>query len=170
MQFQRGDESAFRELFDRHKNPVYGYVRRRISDPGRSEDITQDVFLALVRNRNGYRRRASFRTYLYRIAHNRVVSEYRSRKETFPLADDAHPAPGGDTEQINQVREALAQIDADQREVVMMREYEGLSYQEISTVLKIPVGTVRSRLFRGKMALRELLTPASNVTKEGVRP
>ena len=166
MQFQRGDESAFRELFDRYKNPVYGYIRRRISNPGRSEDITQDVFLALVRNRNGYRRRASFRTYLYRIAHNRVVSEYRNRKETFSLDGDNHPAPGGDTEQKNQVREALAQIDPDQREVVMMREYEGLSYQEISRVLKIPIGTVRSRLFRGKMALRDLLTPTR---KEGVR-
>ena len=165
--FQQGQESAFRDLFARYKDPVFGFVRRRVSSAGRAEEITQDVFLAVVKNRNGYRRRASFRTYLYRIAHNRVVSEYRSRKNEEPLAEVSEPAAGGDESVARQVRDALARIDSGQREAVMLREYEGLSYDEISRVLRIPVGTVRSRLFRGKMALRDLLaSPTVPARKE----
>ena len=75
LAFKGGDPLAFRELFDRYKNSIYGYVRRRVNDPGRAEEITQDVFLALVEHRNGYQVQASFRTYLYRIALNRIASE-----------------------------------------------------------------------------------------------
>jgi RNA polymerase sigma-70 factor (ECF subfamily) len=62
---------------------------------------------------------------------------------------------------VQQVRDALGKIDSEQRQIVMLREYEGLSYQEIAEVLKVPIGTVRSKLFRAKLALRELLAPAS---------
>lgn len=172
-QFKHGDESAFRELFTRFKDPIYGFVRRRVPDPNRAEDITQEVFLAVVKNRNGYKRRATFRTYIYRIAHNRIVSEYRSRKnrkDDAVLDGDTAPAKGGNPESTNQVRQALDQIDADQRAVVMLREYDGLSYEEIGQVLRVPVGTVRSRLYRGKMALRKLLSPAGqDGTQQGAQ-
>lgn len=160
LDFQRGEEIAFRELFTRYKNPVYGYIRRRVSNPARAEEIAQDVFLALVKNRNRYQVRAGFRTYLYRIALNRVIAEYRKRKEEDPLPENPGAAPGCDPVVVTQVREALEKIDPDQREVVLLREYQGLSYDEIAKVLEIPVGTVRSRLFRAKMALRELLAPS----------
>ena len=159
LAFKGGDALAFRELFDRYKNPIYGYVRRRINDPGRAEEITQDVFLALVQHRNGYQVTASFRTYLYRIALNRIASEHRKKKESEPLPEDVPAAGGGDPAVVQQVREALAQIEPDQREIVLLREYQGLSYAEIAAVLKVPVGTVRSRLFRAKLALRDLLAP-----------
>jgi RNA polymerase sigma-70 factor (ECF subfamily) len=160
LAFKDGDGLAFRELFERYKNSIYGYVRRRIGDPGRAEEITQDVFMALVQHRNGYRVTASFRTYLYRIALNRIASEHRKKKERDPLPENHPAAPGGDPAAVQQVREALAQLELQQREIVMLREYEGLSYDEIAHVLKVPVGTVRSRLFRAKMALRALLAPA----------
>ena len=160
LDFKRGEEPAFRELFARYKNPIYGFVRRRVNDPSRAEDITQDVFLALVKNRNGYEVRAGFRTYLYKIALNRVIAEYRKRRPEDPLPENPGAAPGSDPLAVEQVREALEQIDDDQREVVLLREYQGLSYDEIAAVLEIPVGTVRSRLFRAKMALRELLAPS----------
>ncbi len=155
--FQRGEGPAFRVLFDRYKNPIYGFIRRRVDDPARAEEITQDVFMALVQSRNGYETRASFRTYLYRIAMNRVASEHRKVKVD---PDPANTAACGDPAVVHQVREALERIDPEQRQVVMLREYEGLSYQEISEVMKVPVGTVRSKLFRAKLALRELLAPA----------
>ena len=155
--FKRGDGPAFRELFDRYKNPIYGFVKRRVDDPARAEEITQDVFMALVQSRNGYELRASFRTYLYRIAMNRVASEHRKTKEN---PDPADSAVAGDPALVQQVRDALEKIDPEQKQVVMLREYEGLSYQEIAEVLKVPVGTVRSKLFRAKLALRELLAPA----------
>ena len=160
LEFKGGEESAFREIFTRYKNPVYGFVRRRVSNPSRAEEITQDVFLALVKNRNGYEVRAGFRTYLYRIAINRVTAEYRKRKEEDPLPENPGAAPGSDPVVVTAVREALEQIDDDHREIVLLREYQGLSYDEIASVLGLPVGTVRSRLFRAKMALRELLAPS----------
>ena len=155
--FKRGEGPAFRELFDRYKNPIYGFVKRRVDDPGRAEEITQDVFMALVQSRNGYEVRSSFRTYLYRIAMNRVASEHRKTKDD---PDPVDAASGGDPAVVQQVRDALEKIEPEQKQVVMLREYEGLSYQEIAEVLKVPVGTVRSKLFRAKLALRELLAPA----------
>ena len=155
--FKGGEALAFRELFDRYKNPIYGFVRRRVNDPGRAEEITQDVFLALVQQQKNYEVRASFRTFLYRIALNRVASERRKMAEAPAL--DPEVAVGGDIGAVQQVREALARLEPEQREIVMLREYQGLSYQEIAQVLNVPVGTVRSRLFRAKLALRELLAP-----------
>jgi RNA polymerase sigma-70 factor (ECF subfamily) len=132
-------------------------VRRRVDDPGRAAEITQDVFLALVQQQKNYEVRASFRTFLYRIALNRVVSERRKMAEAPAL--DPEGAVGGDIGTGQQVREALARLEPEQREIVMLREYQGLGYQEIAQVLNVPVGTVRSRLFRAKLALRELLAP-----------
>lgn len=160
LAFKGGEALAFGELFARYKNSIYGYVRRRVDNPGRAEEITQDVFLALVQHRNGYEVRASFRTYLYRIALNRVVAEHRKKKESELLPDNPGVAAGGDPGVVQQVREALAQLEPEQREIVLLREYQGLSYQEIAEVLRVPVGTVRSRLFRAKLALRDLLAPS----------
>jgi len=161
--FKRGEGPAFRELFDRYKNPIYRFVRRRVHDPARAEEVAQDVFLALVERRNGYEVRSSFRTYLYRIALNRVTSEHRRYNLT--PGPEAEPPASGDPTIVPQVREALEKLEPDQKQVVMLREYEGLSYQEIADVLKVPVGTVRSRLFRAKLALREWLAP---LAAEGV--
>jgi len=158
--FKRGETPAFRELFERYKNPVFAFVRRRVNDAGRAEEITQDIFLALVQRRNGYEPRSSFRTYLYKIALNRVASEHRKRNHTEPVAANSDATGGGNPGIVEQVREALGRLELEQREVVLLREYEGLSYQEIAEVLKVPVGTVRSRLFRAKLALRDLLAPA----------
>ena len=156
--FKSSEEPAFRELFDRYKNPIFGFVRRRVDDQGRAEEITQDIFMALVQRRNGYETRSSFRTYLYRIALNRVVSEHR--KATTAQDPKPKPTAGGDASVVQQVRQALDKLEPEQKQVVMLREYEGLSYSEIGEVLKVPVGTVRSKLFRAKLALRELLAPA----------
>ena len=166
LAFKSGDAPAFDALFARYKDPIYGFVRRRVGDPGRAEEIAQDVFVALVQSRNGYEVRASFRTYLYRIAMNRIASEHRKKKETDELP--AEPAAdGGDPAVVAQVQEALAQLEPEQREIVLLREYDGLSYDQIAQLLKIPVGTVRSRLFRAKLALRELLAP---VWAKGAQP
>jgi RNA polymerase sigma-70 factor (ECF subfamily) len=155
--FKRGEGPAFRELFDRYKNPIYGFVRRRVNDPGRAEEITQDIFLALVQHRNGYEVRSSFRTYLYRIALNRVASEHRKPN---PVTEaEPEPTAGGNPGIVQQVRQALDKLEPEQKQVVMLREYEGLSYQEIAKVMSIPIGTVRSKLFRAKLVLRELLAP-----------
>ena len=91
---------------------------------------------------------------------NRIVSEHRKKKEEDPLPAQPDAAGGGDPAVVQQVRAALEQLEPQQREIVLLREYQGLSYQEIAEVLKVPIGTVRSRLFRAKMALRDLLEPS----------
>ena len=88
---------------------------------------------------------------------SRVASEHRKMAEASAPNPDA--TAGGNIGVVQQVREALARLEPEQREIVMLREYQGLSYQEIAEVLSLPMGTVRSRLFRAKLALRELLAP-----------
>jgi len=161
LAFKGGDAGAYEELFARYKNAIYGYLRRRLNDPSRAEELTQDVFLALVERRNGYEVRAGFRTYLYRIALYRLASELRQRSAAHGPADP--PVAASEPETVVQVREALAKLDDDHRDVLILREYQQLSYAEIAAVLNLPVGTVRSRLFRAKLALKDLLLGAAPV-------
>jgi len=162
--FCQGAVDAFGELFRRYKQPIYGFFRRRITDSAHAEELTQETFLALVRSAPRYEPRAVFRTYLYAIGF-KILRNYRRNAafraffvgERKPIADPAKQ----DATSALWVREAIAKLDAIDREIVMLREYEQLSYAEIADLLAVPVNTVRSRLFRARMALRELLEPSA---------
>jgi RNA polymerase sigma-70 factor (ECF subfamily) len=156
LDFQRGSQAAFDELFARYRQPLYGFFRRRLADRGRAEDLTQETFLAVIRATERYEPRALVRTYLYAIA-LKLLSMERRREPRGVLPAEAG-APGFD--EALTVRQALGRLDASEREILMLREYEQLSYQEIGELLRLPVNTVRSRLFRARMALRQLLDPA----------
>lgn len=167
-QFQRGRREAFDELFERYRNPVYGFFRRRLTIGARAEDLAQETFIVILRGSERYEPRARFRTYLYAIALKLLWTE--RRKEARESRHDAN------TEELQQetdpasaiwVRDALAQLQADHREVLMLREYEQLSYDEISALLKIPVNTVRSRLFRARSEMKTLLQ--SHTVREASR-
>lgn len=156
---QLGD--AFAELFRRYQQPIYGFFRRRVTDAGRAEELAQETFLALLRGAASYEPRALFRTYLYAIG-LRILRAER-RKAAFraallgQLAHSREPT-GHDTADAGLwVRRAVEKLDRIDREVLLLREYEQLSYAEIADLLHIPVNTVRSRLFRARTALRELL-------------
>ena len=160
LEFQKGSQEAFRELFERYREPLYGFFRRRLDNPARAEELAQECFLALLRNVIRYEPRATFRSYLYGIAVNLVSAERRkSGRET--ALDDVPEVPAGaaNLDVGLWVRRALALLEKSEREVLMLREYEQLSYAEIGNVLRIPINTVRSRLFRARMALREHLSP-----------
>ena len=171
--FQAGDDAAFEQLYDRYKRPIYQYIYRRLGHGGRAEELTQEVFLGLLRSRGSWRQEASFRTYLYRIALNQCASESRRGdfKKVEPLEhpdgsaiDVAGNGPGPDSEtsrreEAELVARALGQLEADQREALLLREYQGLSYEEISELTGVALGTVKSRLFRGKLELKRLLEP-----------
>lgn len=107
-----------------------------------------------------YEPRALVRTYLYAIALKQLYAARRKRQPA-PLADcdAAEPAQPSCADDSLWVRQALARFDAEEREILMLREYEQLSYTEIAELLRIPVNTVRSRLFRSRMALRSFLEP-----------
>jgi len=159
LAFQQGSHEAFRELFERYRDPVYGFFRRRLSNPARAEELTQECFLALVQNASRYEPRASFRSYLYGIAMNMVFAERRKAgRETSEAEPPERQAENG-LEAALWIRRALEHLERDEREILMLREYEQLSYAEIAGMLRLPVNTVRSRLFRARMALKEQLLP-----------
>ena len=163
-----GDSHAFEELFDRYREPIWRFFRRREPDARRSEELSQEAFLAVLRNASRYESRSSFRSYLFGIAFNLLASSRREQRREMAAPLDAIDiaAPGCDAATLLWVREGLAGLDEKDREVLMLREYEQLSYDEIAAVAGIPVGTVRSRLFRARLALREKLV--ANPETEGV--
>jgi len=159
--FQRGSGDAFEALFERYRQPIWGFFRRRLDDAARAEELAQDTFMAVLKGASRYEPRALFRTYLYGIALNLLSEERRrmrhrrteSLDDAARIADEA-PSPDGRI----WLKDALAELDATEREILLLREYEQLSYAEIATLLGLPLNTVRSRLFRARLALKTRLT------------
>jgi RNA polymerase sigma-70 factor (ECF subfamily) len=158
LEFQQGSREAFTELFERYREPVYGFFRRRLKDAARAEELAQETFLAVLRGADRYEPRASFRTYLYAIAFKQVSGEWRRvKREGHPV--ESEPGTRDDPGDALWLRRAVEALDPAHREVLLLREYEQLSYDEIAALLRIPVNTVRSRLFRARMELKALLSP-----------
>jgi RNA polymerase sigma-70 factor (ECF subfamily) len=158
LDLRRGSRDAFEELFARYRDAIYGFFRRRIPADGRAEDLTQETFLAVLAAAHRYEPRATVRSYLFGIAFHLLSSERRKQEREAPAI--AEPAATPVLDESLWLREALSKLDATEREMLMLREYEQLSYGEIAALLKIPVNTVRSRLFRARMALKALLQEA----------
>jgi RNA polymerase sigma-70 factor (ECF subfamily) len=158
LEFQGGSRPAFEELFARYHKPLYGFFRRRLNNPERAEDLTQETFLAVIRAASRYEPRASVRTYLYGIALKLLAAERRKLLTSGTSGQSAaEPTTDAAPECVLWVRQAMGMLDAPEREILMLREYEQLSYSEIAELLRIPVNTVRSRLFRSRLALKSYL-------------
>lgn len=158
--FQQGSREAFRELFERYREPIYGFFRRRLDNPARAEELAQECFLALLRNAARYEPRASFRSYLYGIAIHMVFAERRKSGREVELNEKASDRVSEENpDAAVWVRRALEHLEKDDREILMLREYEELTYAEIAGLLRLPINTVRSRLFRARVALKEQLAP-----------
>lgn len=157
-----GSTAAFDELFARYRQALFGFFRRRLADPQRAEDLTQEAFLAIFRTGSRYKQQALFRTYLYAIGLKMLRSERRKLALRSVLRgeikshNEPSELPGFDSYYM--LRDAVRRLDPIDREVLLLREYEELSYAEIADVLSLPLNTVRSRLFRARTALRALLT------------
>jgi RNA polymerase sigma-70 factor (ECF subfamily) len=170
LAFTQGSSEAFTELFHRYKQLVYGFFCRRVSNPPNAEELTQETFLALLRAASRYEPRALFRTYLYAIGF-KILRAHR-RKAAFRAAFLGHrnsvpdPSKHDVTESGLWVRRAVEKLEPVDREIVMLREFEQLSYAEIADLLQLPLNTVRSRLFRARSALRELLEPSASTAKD----
>jgi RNA polymerase sigma-70 factor, ECF subfamily len=158
LEFQGGSRAAFEELFARYRKPLYGFFARRLNNVERAEDLTQETFLGVVRAASRYEPRASVRTYLYGIALKVLAAERRKLLMSSPLGQSAAElVTGGTPDSVLWVRQAMEKLDAPEREILMLREYEQLSYSDIAELLRIPVNTVRSRLFRSRLALKSHL-------------
>ena len=173
QEFQRGSRAAFEELFARYRKPLYGFFGRRLNNTERAEDLTQETFLAVIRAVSRYEPRASVRTYLYGIALKLLAAERRRvfRNSAWSSAlglGTTEPNTDRTPDSVLWVRQAMERLDASDREILMLREYEQLSYSEIAELLRIPVNTVRSRLFRSRLALKSYLESDAR-TNPGLR-
>jgi RNA polymerase sigma-70 factor (ECF subfamily) len=178
LAFSKGSAESFNELFLRYKQPIYGFFRRRTANPHHAEELSQETFLVLLRAANRYEPRALFRTYLYAIAF-KILRAHRRKaafRATFFGQPKSLPDPAKQdvTESALWVRRAVEKLDRIDREILLLREFEQLSYAEISDLLQLPLNTVRSRLFRARTALRNLLDPsadsATNEAKASAEP
>jgi RNA polymerase sigma-70 factor (ECF subfamily) len=160
-----GDESAFAELVRRHRSFVLALVYRLCGDASQADDIAQDTFLRAWQALPRFRGQAALRTWLYRIASNVAIEQMRHAKPTVDIESVPLAAPDAPedcalrTEQCRAVRDAVLQLPLHSRLVLILREYEGLSYKEIASTLDIPIGTVMSRLSYARQRLQRDLAP-----------
>lgn len=169
---REGSRTAFDTLFTRYREPIWRFFRRRSADGAKAEELAQDTFVAILDGAARYQGRGSFRSYLFGTAYNLLLAD--RRKTAFrtmePLQSDPVDPRGAEPEPGIWVRDALGSLDDGDREILMLREYEQLSYQEIADLRGIPVNTVRSQLFRARAALRAALvarTPHAARTSHG---
>jgi RNA polymerase sigma-70 factor (ECF subfamily) len=170
---RRKEDGAWTKLVRRHTRDVFSLCVRATGCEQEAEDLTQEIFLKVFRAIEGFdSRRASFSTWLRRVARNHVVDYYRcSRKDRMTVSIDEElprleQGPGHDTaphdrversERQEVLRKALNQIPPDLRQAVVLRDLQGLEYTEVSRVLGIPSGTAKSRVHRGHLELGRVL-------------
>lgn len=166
-----GDRDAFNELMSRHCDRVYALACRMMGQREDAKDATQEVFLQLLRKLDRYERRAAFKTWLYRVASNVCYDMLRRRgrqpalsstDDDLPFVDAAAVEHFSAAEARPDVEKALARLPDEFRIVVVLHDVEQLRYSDIAEILDVPIGTVKSRLSRGRhelaVALRNLLT------------
>ena len=165
-QAQQGDRRAFGQLVRLHREGAVNVVYRMCGDADLAEEAAQEAFIRAWTNLPRYKPRSPFRNWLYRIATNVAVDALRSQKETVDVESvdvpDAESGPEVLTEvreRGERVRQAVLDLPPASRAVVVLREYEDLSYKEIADTLGIPIGTVMSRLNYARTLLRQTLTP-----------
>jgi RNA polymerase sigma-70 factor, ECF subfamily len=168
IQAQNGDRNAFSELVRIHARGVLNVVYRMCGDMLIAEDAAQETFIRAWQNFSSYRPQTPLRNWLYRIAFNAGLDMLRKEKRILPDdIEDLHLTDGGpglesivsQDERTRLVQSAILSLPDASRAVLVLREYEGLSYQEISSTLDIPVGTVMSRLNYARNLLKTKLKP-----------
>jgi len=193
-ELRAGSERAFAELIAQYHQPLYSLIARSLQDPTDASDITQEVFIKVFRNISSFHGDASLRTWLYRIAVHEASNQRRwwkrhrkqeiamdapccaqcdSEADGEPLSLAGMLADGGISpfdqavrdELRDRVEAALRQVPETFRTVVVLREIEGFAYEEIAEILNVNLGTVKSRLTRGRAALRVLLAPQETTVR-----
>lgn len=180
---QAGSDDAFRQLITQYSGPLYSLLMRSLADPADAADVTQDVFIKIFRSIGGFHGDSSLRTWIYRIAMHEASNSRRwwVRHKKAEVTIDGDTAPEDDGELNFSLRDTLADhrdspfenarqsqlrtvveaalrdIPESFRTVVILREIEGMAYDEIAEILNINIGTVKSRLLRGRSALRTTL-------------
>jgi RNA polymerase sigma-70 factor (ECF subfamily) len=175
LALKAGDEQAFAELVDRHRDAVVNLTYRYLGNRADAEDLAQEVFLKVYRARSRYEPAAKFTTWLYRVAANACLNEVRNRKRrpTFsaaPFDGDGEVAPADRvatspleeaerSEMREQVRAALAELPERQRMALLLNKFHGLGYEELAESLAMSVPAVKSLLVRARENVRRRIEP-----------
>jgi RNA polymerase sigma-70 factor (ECF subfamily) len=159
-------DRQLRDLIDDHADAVFRVAFGILHDRGLAEDVVQDTMVKAWESMDGFRGDASIRTWVLRIAHNTAISALRRRRDRSMAPEDLPERPSADDtagraaarDNLAAVREALGGLDEVSRSIVVLREVEGLSYQQIADALEVPVPTVKTRLLRARRALQAAVT------------
>ena len=173
-----GDTAAFGSLVALYQDRLFNSLVRVLGSAEDAADIVQDAFVQAYTKLDTFRGNSSFYTWLYRIAFNLAMSHARRGHKTASLdgrkslsgdepMDGAPTAEAGvlEQERAELVHAALAELTLDYRQILVLREIDGCRYDEIAEILDLPVGTVRSRLFRARLQMRDLLAPRLHVER-----
>jgi RNA polymerase sigma-70 factor (ECF subfamily) len=151
----RQDSVAFEELYRTHSAGLQAFLRRALSSPQAAEDVTQETFASIWRHPNGFDpARGTLRSYLLGAGRKRGADWWRQHKQAGEATPEKSEECKAETRSL--VGDALARLTAEQQSLLWLREVEGQSYTELAAILDIPIGTVRSRLFTAREALREI--------------
>jgi RNA polymerase sigma-70 factor (ECF subfamily) len=155
---EHGDQAAFHALVDRHAQRLYRLAVSLIGNAADAEDVLQETFIGAFRGLASFEGRASVKTWLTRILVNQAARWRRSRRSrpAEPMSDSV-PAAEAEIESALDVRAAMGQLSAEHQQVLLLREFERMTYEEMADVLDIPRGTVESRLHRARGELKEKL-------------
>lgn len=162
LAYRDGDAGAFDTLYLRHKGPVYRYMLRQCRDAGVADELFQDVWMNLIRARDSYTVQAKFTTYIYTLAHNRLIDHYRSRSggvpvsydaDDGPVLDDVAAAPGADPavsadvrQQAGRLLQLIGELPESQREAFLLQQESDMSVEDIAQATGVSRETAKSRL------------------------
>ena len=168
--FQGGDENAYIELVNRYKDKLINFIYNYLGDLESSEDVVQETMIKLYQKKHYYKEIAKFSTWLYTIAKNLANTELRKRKQRkttllsqFSKDDKTYELPSNDpepgqeiqTDIVNKIiRDAVDQLSEKFKIVIVLRDIQGLSYEDISEIINVPIGTVKSRINRARLQLQ----------------
>lgn len=167
---QQGDKAAFQKLVKQYQEKVRGLVYSILNDPELIDDLTQEIFIKVYTSIERFEHRSSLSTWIYRIAVNHCRDEIRRKRirRWFSLEKmELDPIAVGErtdgkmlqTERIDLVRWGLSKVSENHRSIIVLKDFENLSYEEIAKILDLELGTVKSRLNRARLALKEVLEP-----------
>lgn len=167
MRCQLGDQEAYRELVESYGPRLTYYLRKLLGKVDKADDLAQEVWLDVLRQLPRLKEIGAFRTWLYRIAHGKAMQDFRRNGRTFAAIVDfeqliEHDEMPIQQEDVEQIHQALDQLEPIYREVLVLRFLEDLSYEEIGRIADCPIGTVRSRLHYAKAQLRRAFIANSN--------
>lgn len=156
----KGEKDAFREIYSRHHQKVFALAFRMTGNKEDALEVTQEVFLKIFQNIHKFRKKSKFSTWVFSIANNTCLDYLRSKKiNIIPLKDEVFPAqnPTSKWETKEIVQKALLELPTDLRSVIILCDLFGFKYEKISEILSLPLGTVKSKIARGRKILAQKL-------------